>query len=135
MAYTRDRFRDPSAALATYDWEINHFQEDGADKRRTIERTAVTSGVGFVRQQGEDSPEVLRYKGTILSQTQYDKMVAYYEACRTRTIFFRDFTGDEKEVIITAFNPLRKWVANNPRGGTTNPGHIWTYDIEMEVVD
>lgn len=133
MAYVRERFRDAAGLLATYEFQVNHSEEEGQDRRRSIERTAVTSGVGYVRQQGTDSPTTLKYTGTILHQNQYNLMAAYYEACRTRTIFFRDFTNTEYEVLITAWDPVRKRTLKNPRDSTINL-HFWTYSIEMEVV-
>ena len=133
MAYFRTRFRDGAAVLATYEWQIMHDEEQGSDLRRNVERTAVTSGVGFVRQQGEDSPQLLRFNGTILHSAQLAAMRDYYDACRTRTIFFRDIDGTEYEVLITSFNPQRRRTIKNPRDSAINL-HFWDYEIEMEIV-
>lgn len=133
MTYVRNRFSDPAAVVSAYDWEINHNEEDGADKRRNLERTTTTDGVGFVRQQGAASPQTLRYKGTILKRNQLDKFNTYYNLCDTQTIYFRDFENQTFEVLITAFNPIRKRTSLNPRDPTI-PFHYWTYDIEMEVI-
>jgi hypothetical protein len=133
MAYVRAQFRDAAAILPPYQMQIMWNEEEGLDLRRNYERTTVTSGVGFVRQQGEDSPSLLRFRGTILHSTQMFWMTAYYQASRDRTIFFRDFGGSEYEVLFTAFNPQRVRTLHNPRDSTI-PLHYWTYDMELEVV-
>lgn len=130
----RERFRDGAGILATYDFTVNHFEEEGLDLNRNVTRSAVTTGPAFVLQQGESTRGTLRYSGTILTQEQYDAMTAYYNACQTRTIFFREFTGVEHEVLITRFNPLRRWTARNQRDLTNAPFHYWTYSLEMEVI-
>lgn len=134
MSYVRARFRDPAAILADYTWQVMWSEEEGRDFRRNLERTAVTSGVGFVRQQGEDSPQTFKLSGTILHKNQYDRMKAYYEACRTRTILFRDFEDTEYEVIFTSFNPQRKRTLRNPKDAANIPLHYWSYQAELEVI-
>lgn len=133
MPYGRNRFTDPAAVLSTYDWAINHSEEEARDQKRNLERTTTTNGMGFVRQQGEVSPDILRFKGTILARDQLDKMQAFYDLCNTQTIFFRDFEGDDFEVLITSFNPIRVRTSLNPRDPTI-PYHFWRYTIEMEVI-
>jgi hypothetical protein len=133
----REQFRDSlsSAAggLPTYQWEINHSEESANEQTRSIEDTANTAGTGYVRQQGTTSPEIRRWSGTILTKTQYDAMQDYYAACSSRTIFLTDFTGEEREVVITSFNPTRKRTVRNPRDASI-PLHYWTYEITMEVI-
>lgn len=128
----RERFRDSAGVLADYEFEINHAEEDAEERSINVERTAPTSGMGFVRQQGEPSPRVLRYQGSILTTAQYEAMGAYVAACKTRTIFFRDVDGTEYEVLVTNFAPQRKRVAWNSR----EPNLLWKWDyrLEMEVI-
>lgn len=133
MAYVRVRFQDPAAVLADYIWQVNYSDEEANERRRNIERTSPTSGVGFVRQQGEDSPETFRFAGTILHQAQFVAMNNYYDACRTRTIKFRDFTDVTYDVLITSFSTKRRRTAKNPRDPSI-PLHFWEYTIEMEVL-
>ncbi len=128
----RERFRDSGGVLADYIWQVNHREEEGNQDSLNVERTAVTTGVGFVRQQGQPSPRILNYSGTILHQTQYDAMRAYFEACRTRTIFFRDVAGDEMEVLIVSLNITRRAVLRNPYD--IESPWIWKYQIQMEVI-
>jgi hypothetical protein len=126
----RERFRDGANVLATYTFHINHSDEEQIDQTRNLTRTAVTTGPKFVLQQGESSPDVLRYNGTILDPAQLDNMQAYYAACETRTVFFRDVDGTEYEVLITRFAVQRKRTLRNPRARSL----LWTYSLEMEVI-
>lgn len=141
-----ERFRDPIGVLPNYEFHVNHETEEGQERRISVETTAPVSGVGFIRQQGAASPQILKYSGTILRQDQHDAMDAYFSACAgvngtgaavaggSRTVFFRDFTGVEVEVLITAFNPVRKRVAWNQQDSVNAPHHIWTYTLEMQVI-
>jgi hypothetical protein len=136
----RERFRDAANAMGSipnpYDFQINHSDEEPEERTRNVERSATTTpaptGPVFVLQQGESGPPVKRYHGTILLPAQLAAMQAYYDACSNRTIFFRDFTGVEFEVLITRFSPQRQRTLRNPRDRTLL--HYWTYDIEMEVI-
>lgn len=129
----RPRFTNP-ANNDTYDWAIGHDEEDEFGKSRSIEYGATTSNNGFVKQQSDDSPMVLRLRGTILQQAQIEEFIAWWKLCETQTIYFRDFTGDEYEVLISSFKPTRQRTIKNPRGGTDNPLHYWEYEIAMEVI-
>lgn len=128
----REQFRDGSGELATYPFEVNHSDEEGRDYNRSIERTAVTTGPKFVLQQGETAAGVLSFTGTFFTQAQHDAMKAYYDACSSRTVFFREWTGVEHEVIVTRFNPVRHRTLRNPRDPSLL--HYWSYTLEMEVI-
>lgn len=130
MAVPRERFRDGAAMLATYEFDVNHDVEEPAAQSRNLTRTAPTSGVGFVRQQGDASPRVLRFTGSILRQSQIDAMQGYFDACDNRTVFYRDVDGTEYVVIVTAFDYTRAR-GHNARG---NLPYKWTYRLEMEVI-
>lgn len=134
MAYVRDRFIDPTGVLATYDWQVNHSDEEDSEFRRNLERTSTTSGVGFVRQQGEDSPILIRWTGTALHKNQMATMIDYYNACKTRTIHLRDFEGYKYEVIVTDLNYKRVRTLRNPRDPSI-PLHYYTYSINFEVIN
>ena len=127
-----ERLRDGASILATYEFDVNHHEEEDSGQSRNITRTAPTSGVGFVRQQGISAPFTKKYVGTILRQSQYDAIQAYYEACANRTVFFRDYTGEESEVVIITFSTTRVAVLRNPREPSLM--HIWKYRLEMEVI-
>lgn len=134
MPRIAERFRDPLGVVPNYEFHINHSDEDAQEKKRNIETTAPTTGVGFVRQQGAASPETLRYSGTILHKAQKDAMDAWFDLCENQTVFFRDFTGREMEVEILSFNPVRKRAAGNPQDPVNAPLHYWTYTLEMQVI-
>lgn len=129
----RNRFEDPAGSLTAYDWRINHSEEDEGGQSRQVEHTANTGQTGLVRQQGASDPLTLNYKGTILHKAQVVEMLKWYEACRTRTIYFQDFAGDRYEVLITSFKPTRLRAAKN-NADTDAPLWYWKYTITMEVV-
>lgn len=122
-----------------YPWPINHSEEESFGKTRTIDHTAPTArgsdpGVGLIRQQGDDTPLTWKYSGTILDPTQEDAFIDWWERSRQRTIFFRDFTGAEYEVIITGYEPKRIRCLVNRRGGDRWPFHYVNYTLSMEVL-
>lgn len=137
MAYVRNRFRN-AATGDTYEWHVNHSEEQELGKERSIEHTGLSGGflsgsTGVVRQVGLDSPMVLSFTGTIFHAAQHQEMIDWFQLCRTQTVEFRDFTGDEYEVLITSFKPIRKRTLRNPRDPSI-PLHYWTYTITMEVI-
>lgn len=134
MPYVRNRFIDPAAVVAAYSWEANHTEEEDTQLRRNFEHTATTNGFGLVRQQGDESPLVFKFSGTITRLNQIQKMLLYYQLCRTQSIHFRDFEGHKYEVLITAFNYKRVKTIRNPR----DPNillHYYTYSIEIEAMN
>ena len=133
----RERFRDAADLMPVgipnpYEFQVNHSEEEAIDQSRNLTRQAVTTGPKFVLQQGESSPRTLRYLGTILLPAQLNAMQAYFLACDTRTIFFRDVSGSEYEVLITRFSPQRKPTLRNPR--SLSLLWFWNYTLEMEVI-
>lgn len=129
----RNRFTNPKNA-ATYDWQVNHSEEEEFGKRRSISHGALTGGTGLVRQQADDQPLVLQLKGVIFHKAQLEQMIDWFALCETQTIYFKDFSGDEYEVIITEFLPVREKTVKNPRDFANAPLWFWRYDIAMEVI-
>jgi hypothetical protein len=130
-----------AGAQGTYNWPINHAEEDARSRQITVERTATTDGIGFVRQLGAVSPYTLRWKGTILDKSQHDKMMAYFDESNglgsgpRRTVHLVDQLGIRYEGWFTMFNPIRVRTSSNPRGTTPEERMVyWTYDMEFEVV-
>lgn len=130
-----------AGALGTYNFHINHSEEDEFGVKVSYQRTATTAGVGFVRQMGEPQPAIFRLKGTILQRVQYQEMWSYwYEANGAavgpaRTLHFVDQLSARFEVLFTAFNPIRHRAGLNPRGATPNEKLVyWTYEMELEVI-
>jgi hypothetical protein len=133
MARVANRF---TAADGTfYDWLVNHDEEDAFGRERNIEVTATVAGAtgNLVRQQGDDSPPRLRLSGKILHQSQVIQMDYWMLRTRYETIHFRDFAGDEYEVIITSFQPKRIRTIKNPRDPAA-PLWYWSYTLEMQVI-
>lgn len=130
MTIPRLQLRDAASTLSTYSFDINHTEEQDNGQVRNITRTAPTSGVGFVRQQGQKTPPSFKLIGKILKQSQIDAIQDYYDACDNRTVFFTDVDGTEYEVLITAF-PTTRLRGENKRGGLH---YYWTYRLEMEVI-
>lgn len=128
----RNTFIDPTTG-EVYAWPINHSDEEEGGRDRAITTGANTGNVGLVKQQGELTPIVLRYTGTILQRAQYDAMLSWYARCESHTIYFTDFAGDSYEVIISAFHPRRQRTLRNPRDPSA-PFWYWTYTIEMTVM-
>jgi hypothetical protein len=129
----RNRFTDPATA-DYYDWQVNHSEEDEFGKRRNIEHGATTSNLGFVKQQSDDSPLILRLRGTIFHKAQLEEMIAWWKLSEDQTIYFLDFAGDEYEVVVTSFLPTRQRTTKNPRDYANAPYWYWKYEMEMEVI-
>lgn len=130
-----NKFEDPKGGKTTYEWLINHNEEEASGKRRNITRSANTDGTGLVRQQGDDSPLVFKWSGTMLHNSQVKEMAEWMELSRTQTIYLEDFANDKYEVIITAFEPKRIRTMRNPRAsGDPERLYYWTYTIELEVI-
>lgn len=134
MAYTRVGLLDPTEAdPAWYDWQVNYSEEDGFGRERSIQRTATTDGVGVVRQQGDTGPIVISVMGTIFHKAQHERFIRFFNRSANTTFIFRDFEGEEFEVMMTAYRPVRKRTLRNPRDPSI-PLHYYTYSMSMEVV-
>jgi hypothetical protein len=133
MAYGRNRFIDNLTA-ETYDWPVNHSEEERMGKERTVAHGAPTGNLGLIRQQGESQPMVLQLTGTIFHASQHAAMWNWFERCQSRTIDFIDTAGDHYEVLITSFMPQRRRTLSNPRDPSIRL-HYWSYTIAMEVLD
>lgn len=133
MTRVPNQFIDPAGNVSTFNWPINHKAENTGGKERNIQHGANTANVGLIKQQSDDSPMVLEYTGRILEEAQNEAFWEWYELSDSQTIYFYDFAGAQYEVQITSYKPIRVGVAKNPRGGTTNPYHVYDYTIRMEV--
>jgi len=129
----RDTFIDPLTGFE-YQWKIGHDEESAVGKSRPINHSGNTAGTGLIRQQGEPGPLTLKYSGKILHLSQYKEMWRFYQLCESQTIYYKDFFGEEFEVVITQFEPVRKPTVKNPKDFANVPLHYWTYTITMEVV-
>lgn len=135
----RDKFRDAAGVVnggAAYEWAIGHETEDPDSNVLNLDRTALTTGEGFVRQQGAPSPTVKKLHGWIVQPAHKTMMDEFFNACAgrdekgPRTIWWTDVEGVEREVIITAWEPVREV----GRSGGTGLNYVWKYSITMEVI-
>jgi hypothetical protein len=129
----RDTFIDPLTGFV-YEWQVGHDEEASVGKTRNITHSGNTAGTGLIRQQGEPAPLVLRYSGKILHLHQFEEMWRFYELCETQTIYYRDYFGEEFEVVITQFEPIREKTVSNKKDLTNMPLHYYSYTIAMEIV-
>lgn len=129
----RNRFTDPLTG-SLYDWQVNHTTENSFGKARQVSESANTANTGLIKQQGDASPLQIKVAGTIFHLKQHEEFIRFWELCESQTIIFRDFTGDEYEVMINSYLPVRKMTVKNPRDFKNAPLWYWTYDLEMEVV-
>lgn len=133
--YGRDTLIDVMpGGLGEYQFPINHETEDEFGGERSIEHTAPTSNVGAVRQQGDDGPLVMRLQGRILHKAMHQTLQNFFEQSRTRTMRFRDFEGEEYEVLITAYKAKRQGVVLNSKDLTNARLHIYSYTLQMEII-
>lgn len=133
MARVANRFTNPENGLF-YDWQINHNEEDEVGFERHVDHSAVTSGTGgLVWQQGVDEPMVFTLRGTILEPIQHFQFTNFAKVSELHTIIWRDFTGEEYEVLLT-YKARRERVARNPRGGDLAPNHVWRYSMTLQVI-
>lgn len=132
MARTPCIFTNPNDG-STYQWPINYAEMEEFGRERAIEATANTGNVGLVRQQGADQPMIFRVTGTILTEAHYQAFWLWWTLSNTQTFYFTDVDGDQYEVQITSYKPVKKRAASNPKGGATNPTWYWTYTMEMTV--
>lgn len=129
----RNRFTDPNTG-SFYDWQINHTSESSFGKARQVTESANTANTGLIKQQGDASPLKLKFQGTIMHKHQKDEFERFWELCESQTIIFKDFAGNEYEVLITVFDPTRHATVRNEKDPANAPLWYWTYEIEMEVV-
>lgn len=134
MAAPRDTFEDPNGVRDTYEFQVNHDEEDDFGKERQISHGANTGQTGLVRQQADDDPMVIRIRGKILHQNQHDEMVAWFALSKLQTIYWEDFQGNRYEVMFTSFKPVRQRTTKNPRDFANAPYWYWTYELTLEVI-
>lgn len=130
----KDAFIDPIKELADYTWEWGHETEDPQTETLNLERSALTTGEGFVRQQGAPSPRTVKLRGTCRTPAQKVAMEAFYNACAgkqgpPRTVIWQDFeAGSLHEVLITEWSPVRE------PGKLNGYNFVYKYTITMELL-
>lgn len=115
----------------TYEWAINHSEEDEITVGRQIDHGAPAATVAVVRQQRPAGSLVLSLSGTILDPAQQAELEDFFDDCDDTTLYYRDSETDTYEVVITSFDSKRVRTARNP---VTAGLFYWTYSITMDVV-
>lgn len=130
----RDRFFNPLTGI-TYSWQRNHEEEDESGKQRAITHTANTGNVGLVRQQGEESPWIITWRGKIFHRSQFIQFWDWFRLCKIQTIHLIDFDdqGWEVQIIDLRMKRTRKLTAASP--DATMRTHYYEYTIVFEVYD
>jgi hypothetical protein len=137
MTRVPNNFFDPATG-DSYNWAINHNDETGSaakgggqgglETNYTI--SAPTSLGIFIRQQAANDPMSFSWKGTALTRAQHQQFLIWFEKCQHNSIILTDFSGDSFEVLITAYIPVRKMVAQN-RNDMAN-ARTWVYDFQID---
>lgn len=132
----QNRFRNPATGTV-YNWHTNHDPqgEEMAGKSRAVTRVSNTSSSGVVLQQGEDGSYVIKLSGRIDMRAQFVQFWTWFKLSKTQTIYFRDFDGQEFEVMVTALQTKRVGKLGPSGRDPSVPHHTWQYSIEMTVID
>lgn len=129
----RNTFHDPSNTFPDYVWDIGHATEQEAGRDMPVQASANVANTRVITQQGDLGPVSFSYQGAILTRAQVVAFWQWLNLCQYQTIHFYDFAGDQYEVVITSFKPVRV-AGRNRRGGDEAPLWYWTYTLTMEVV-
>ena len=133
-----NQFIDPITG-ETFLWPINHNDETGSASKsngqngvaRNITVGAPVSGGVHIRQEGAPDPIAFSWKGTALTRAQHQEFLRWYAKCDHYTIILQDFSGDRYEVLIIAYLPVRRRVAQNRNDMTNAP--LWVYDYQVDI--
>lgn len=137
--YGRDTLIDPApGGLGTYEFEINHQDEEEYGNERQLTVTRNTADGIAITQQGDSAVQQRTLTGTILTKDQHEKLAAFTKKSGrldpTNTLIFRDFFGEEYEVLIQAYRVKPVGVMRNPR----DPGmrkHILRFTMVLLIID
>jgi hypothetical protein len=136
-----NQFIDPATG-ETWTWPINHSDETGTAAKgggqggleRNYTVSAPTSLGIAIRQQAANDPMSISWKGTALTRAQHQKFLYWFSKCSSHSIILRDFSGDEFEVVITAYIPQRKPAAINRNDMVNAPYWYYDFQIDMDVI-
>jgi hypothetical protein len=98
------QFIDPAGLVPTYTWQVNPGYQDitqPAGKQRQIDRVALSSNIGAVRQQGDDGDIVLHWEPLIYHASQETALWQFYQLSKKQSIYLVDFNGEKYEGQIT----------------------------------
>lgn len=129
-----------TATLETYDWAINHSEEQAIRLFHNAELGARNPELGLVRHQSWGDGVSLRLSGAILDRDQHDRFEAFFAECETigqadpdDQLLFRDPLGSEYVVVVSSYDAKLTRTAQNPRHPDSQVW--WQYEIELYVVE
>ena len=115
MSTPRWTLIDNSGGRPDYEWPVNPSEEDEFGMQRNIEHGGLTGDTGFVRQQSEDGPLLLRATGVIFHASMHADLIEWFALSKNQTIDLIDHVGDRYEVIMTVFRHSSNRTVRNPR--------------------
>lgn len=110
---------DATGALPDYTFSVNPNQDSPTYQKNLQFQALVTPGSLPLLFEGQDNPTVFSVQGTILSEDQYTKFVAWYNL--RHQILLTDDRGGQRWIYLTEFQPVRKRSALYP----------WRYDYTL----
>jgi hypothetical protein len=131
---TANIFIDPAGVQASYPWPVNHEKEEKGGKQRNVTNTAPTGNVGLVKEINSSGPVTMTWKGKIFTKAHMTAMWRWWQLCESQTIFLQDFAGDEYEILIEEFDPVRLGVSRNLHDQANAPTWIWEYTFSFSIL-
>lgn len=142
MPYPRvaNQFVDPIPAsaggLGTYDWHVNHLEEEGPFRSNNVEFDGRSDGQGVVATGGEYEPLILTLTGRILHRAQN---VEFWKWRHLNHSFrFLTFEGEQYEVSMLSYEPKKTRVQLNNTDPVNQPSYVIDYSMQfwiMSVID
>ena len=135
MPYPRvaNQFIDPvSGGLGTYEWHVNHLEQDGPHRPNNIEFAGRSDGQGVVGTGGEWEPLILTLTGRILHRAQNVEFWKWRHL--TNSFRFVDFEGNTYEVAMIGYEPKKIRVAQN-HADANMPSYIMEYTMQLWILD
>lgn len=126
-------FYDPRTTT-TYVWPDNppFDGEQPSTKERQIDRTSNTANVGSVKQQGDDGPYLIDWKVNVFSAAHESAMWAWWQKCKSQTIWLTDAGGEVYEGQIIFLSRQRQGVIAGPKDSTDRRFYV-VYEFKFEV--
>lgn len=116
----------------TWEFPINRLGESDLSVARNLTHGSPHTAMTAVRQQqGADNSLTFSFQGSILDPAMRAKLVQFFTAGEDHTLLYRDFLGDEYEVVISTFSAPAKHVLVNR---ITGDPWYWTYTLGLTVI-
>jgi len=138
MPYPRNanQFIDPIPAsaggLGTYNWAVNHLEEEGPSRTNNVEFDGRSDGMGVIPTAGEWEPLILTLTGTILHRSQNVQFWKWRHI--PRSFRFLSFEGEYYEVSMLSYEPKKRAVAMNNADPTNMPAYVIEYTMQLWII-